>query len=396
MYNITQKLLPKNPYTRPGTRLKGVKGIVIHWTANRNRGADDEAHYRYLSGSAITARSYASAHYFVDDDSILQVIPDNEMGYHVGARNYLTDRLGTYPNNMTIGVETCVNQLGASFKEANKRAAWLVGRLLKEHGLGIDDLYRHHDITGKDCPKYFVTDSTAREFGFENAEKAYQEFKTMVVEAMEGRAKPEVSVPKPSPANEVYRIYNKSEEQLAAFTQKTNAFIYAEEHQAILRHFRDGKVVAVKSYLPQVKESGVLGRATIKAELLNLRDKPGIDGKILKRLKKGMSYNVYEIQGDWYRLSGHGWASAGSKGQYLKFVKGAPKKETTFLKVTHKGLLAVRKVANFSAPVDDTVREGEVFTVVRKVNAEGGGQMYELKSGLFITANEKYIEVFKK
>lgn len=396
MYNITQKLLPRNPYTRPGTRLNSIKGIVIHWTANRNGGADDEAHYRYLSGSAITARSYASAHYFVDDDSILRVIPDNEMGYHVGARSYRTNRLGTYPNNCTIGVETCVNELGGAFKEANRKSAWLVAKLLKDHGLGIDDLYRHYDVTGKDCPKYFVTDSTAREFGFKNADSAFKEFKAMVVGFMKGTVKPDTSAPTPTPANEMYRIYNAKGEQIAAFQDKANAFLYAESHQAVLKHFRDGKVVATKSYTTQVKESGILGRATVTADVLNLRDKPDLSGKVLKRLKKGSTYNVYEVKGKWFRLSGDGWASAGSKDQYLSYVKGAPKKETTFVEVIHKGLLAVREEANFSAKITDTVREGEVFTVVRKVAAKGGGEMYELKSGLFITASSKYVKAFKK
>lgn len=396
MYNITQKLLPRNPYTRPGTRLNAVRGIVIHWTANRNAGADDEAHFRYLSGSAITARTYASAHYFVDHDSILQVIPNNEMAYHVGATRYMTNRLGTYPNNCTIGVETCVNRMGGDFKKANERSAWLVAKLLKDHGLTVNDLYRHHDVTGKDCPKYFVTDSTAREFGFTNANAAFNEFKTMVSNFMRGTVKPPVAAPAPTPANEIFRVFNAKDEQIAAFSDSSNAHLYAEEHQAVLRHFRDGKVVATKSYLTTVKQTGIIGRARIEADALNLRDKPGVDGKVLKVLTKGSNYNVYEVRGTWYRLSGTGWASAGSAGNLLTYTKGAPKATSTFVEVTHKGLLAVRRTADFSAPVADTVREGEVFTVVRKVAAKGGGEMYELASGLFITASTKYVKTFTR
>lgn len=90
MFPIKKKHLTGNPYTRPGKRLDKVRGIVIHWTANMNKGADDEAHYRYFNSSAISARSYASAHYFVDQDSILEIVPPTEMAYHVGATRYRT------------------------------------------------------------------------------------------------------------------------------------------------------------------------------------------------------------------------------------------------------------------------------------------------------------------
>lgn len=180
MFKVTKKHLKGNPYTRPGNKLNKVKGIVCHWTANMSAGADDEAHFRYFNGNAITAKSYASAHYFVDQDSILEVVPPTEMAYHVGAVRYRTSRLGTYPNNCTIGVETCVNVKGAGFKTAIDQSAQLCAKLLKDHGLGITDLYRHYDVTGKDCPRYFVDNTTAKQFGYKDAAAAWTEFKALV------------------------------------------------------------------------------------------------------------------------------------------------------------------------------------------------------------------------
>lgn len=180
MFKVTKKHLKGNPYTRPGNKLGKVRGIVIHWTANMSSGADDEAHYRYFNGNAILAESYASAHYFVDQDSILEVVPPNEMAYHVGAQRYRTNRLGSYPNNCTIGVETCVNVKGAGFKTAIDQSAQLCAKLLKDHGLKITDLYRHYDVTGKDCPRYFVDNTTAKQFGYKDAASAWAEFKALV------------------------------------------------------------------------------------------------------------------------------------------------------------------------------------------------------------------------
>ncbi len=276
-YSIDEKILPVNPYTRPGAKLKKVMGIVIHWTANKGKGASDTAHYRYYSGGAIAAKSYASAHYFCDGDSILRVIPDNEMAYHVGALSYRTNRLGSYPNNMTIGVETCVNVDG-DFKKALDRSAWLVAKLLKDNKLGIDDLYRHYDITGKDCPRYFVYDATAKEYGLgDSAAKAWTAFKA----------------------------------QVAAY----------------------------------------MGEGT------KLSTKPPI------AKPAGSTYKDKEV---------------------------AP----TLVKVIYKGRdgVAVRKTADFSAPAHSYVHYGDAFTIVKKVKSKQGEYMWRLKSGLFITAHEKYVK----
>lgn len=36
---------------------------------------------------------------------------------------------------------------------------WLIGR----YDLGIEDVIRHYDVTGKNCPKYFVEHESAWE-----------------------------------------------------------------------------------------------------------------------------------------------------------------------------------------------------------------------------------------
>lgn len=181
MYPIRQSLLKVNPYTRPGRKLRAVKGIVVHWTANENAGADDVAHHRYFNGNAIAAKSYASAHYFIDHDSILQIIPNDELAYHVGARQYRTRALGAYPNDCTIGIEVCVNHKGAKFLQALDQSAQLTAKLLKQYGLKVTDVYRHYDVTGKDCPKYFVSNTAAKQYGLgSSAANAWKDFLKLV------------------------------------------------------------------------------------------------------------------------------------------------------------------------------------------------------------------------
>lgn len=63
-------------YRRPNE----IKFIVIHYTANYNAKANAEAHYRYLQ----RATRYGSAHYFVDDEQVIQTIGDSRVAWAVG------------------------------------------------------------------------------------------------------------------------------------------------------------------------------------------------------------------------------------------------------------------------------------------------------------------------
>lgn len=116
----TIKQMLTNKTNRPFLRdqnecaIRQLKGIVAHWTANTKKGADARANRNYFNGSAM----YASAHYIVDDGEIIQCIPDNEVGYHVGANSYKPDgerimeKSGLSPNYFLIGFEMCVNDDG--------------------------------------------------------------------------------------------------------------------------------------------------------------------------------------------------------------------------------------------------------------------------------------------
>lgn len=43
-----------------------------------------------------------------------------------------------------------------------------------------------------------------------------------------------------------------------------------------------------------------------------------------------------------------------------------------------------------------TVKKNEVFTIASGPITVGNGKMYKLKSGLYITASEKYVQVYEK
>lgn len=69
-----------------------------------------------------------------------------------------------------------------------------------------------------------------------------------------------------------------------------------------------------------------IGRVKILADKLNLRDKPDLSGKVIRELHAGNEYNVYEIDGMWYKLSSVGWASIGSAKNYMQYTPHPKKK----------------------------------------------------------------------
>ena len=153
------------PALRPGLRmhysLRAVRGIVVHWTANRARGADANAHRSYFNQGLRAA----SAHYVTDSERYVLCVPEREVAFHCGDRplgrykaagqSLMQGYKGLTPNFFTVGIELCVNADGdwtATYARGARLAAWL----LRKHMLSPADLYRHYDITGKGCPQMML------------------------------------------------------------------------------------------------------------------------------------------------------------------------------------------------------------------------------------------------
>ena len=148
---IYKLLANSGNYTRGRTR--NVKYIVVHYTANNGDTAKGNCNY-----SATTGRN-ASAHYFVDEDSIYQSVADSDTAWSVGANSYIH---ADCRNNNSISVEMC-SRIGTDgkyyIKEATiSNAVELVKELMIKHNVPITNVLRHYDVTGKNCPEPFVRD----------------------------------------------------------------------------------------------------------------------------------------------------------------------------------------------------------------------------------------------
>lgn len=144
------KCHPKN-YKVKNTRY--IEGTVAHYT-----GVDhtdhDEGNASYFSRETP---SHSSAHLFVDDDSISQIMRLVDQANHCGPTGKLKQKDRVYTNANTIGIEMCCtgNQLRVSEKTKD-RAAGLHAYLFILFGWSAEEVdtrcRRHWDITGKWCP----------------------------------------------------------------------------------------------------------------------------------------------------------------------------------------------------------------------------------------------------
>lgn len=145
--NIEKKLIGIN-YTK-GAVIKPVY-IVIHETANRSRGADADAHYRYWS---TNANAKSSAHFVVDERKVIQ-LGEFEPGkcwrmWHVGGK--AGKYINPIYNSNSIGIEICVNSDG-DYNCAFAKAAELTKYIMSVTGIPAERVVRHYDSWGKHCP----------------------------------------------------------------------------------------------------------------------------------------------------------------------------------------------------------------------------------------------------
>lgn len=143
--------------------LGNIKYIVIHYTAND--GDTDENNGKYFKNNIVKA----SAHYFVDDDSVTQSVPDNYIAWSVGGSKYnnsATTGGGSYygkcGNANSISIELCDDvKNGVIYPSAKtiENAIELTKALMKKYGISQSNVIRHFDVTGKACPAYWCGSS---------------------------------------------------------------------------------------------------------------------------------------------------------------------------------------------------------------------------------------------
>lgn len=129
------------------SRRKGaaIKYLVIHDTGNTSKGADATGHYRYFNGG----NRNASAHYFVDDKQVVQLVGDSLSAWHVG------DGRGRYgiTNANSLGIEMCINVDG-DYAQMYYHTVELAKNIMRKFNIPIERVVRHYDASRKTCPAH--------------------------------------------------------------------------------------------------------------------------------------------------------------------------------------------------------------------------------------------------
>lgn len=131
--------------------LNTIKYLVIHYTSND--GDSDEGNGKYFHNNVVKA----SAHYFVDDDSVTQSVPDNYAAYSVGGKcqsnHHPLYKVCTNSNSISIEMCDCNKNGIVEITDKTLENAIELGRvLMKKYSISIDRVIRHYDVNGKACP----------------------------------------------------------------------------------------------------------------------------------------------------------------------------------------------------------------------------------------------------
>lgn len=143
--------------------LDDISYIVIHYTANDGDSAEGNGNYfaRTLTKS--------SAHYFVDDNRIIQSVPDNYVAWSVGGKKWSDcvqtgggKLYGIAKNQNSISIELCdtvKNGIVYPSELTIQNAAFLTVELMNKYNIPSERVIRHFDVNGKHCPSYWMDDN---------------------------------------------------------------------------------------------------------------------------------------------------------------------------------------------------------------------------------------------
>ncbi len=142
---IDEQLLTINDYSRPGEETKEIKYIVIHYLGNPKTTAQQNHDY-FESLKDLQDTSMSSNFIVGTEGEIIECVPPGEIAY---ASNEV--------NDCSVSIENChLDDTGRftveTYESCVKLTAWLVG----EYQLDREDIIRHYDVTGKECPLYYV------------------------------------------------------------------------------------------------------------------------------------------------------------------------------------------------------------------------------------------------
>ena len=169
-YIVKNNLANKSNYG--GKRsTSSIKYLVYHYTGNKGDTAENNGNY--FKNNIVKA----SANFFVDDTMVIESVPVNYVPYSVGGSKYSScgstgggKYYGKATNANTINIEMCGDKNGVASAKTQENAIILGKELMEKYNIPIENVIRHFDVNGKQCPAYFCYS--------DKNDKVWEEFKT--------------------------------------------------------------------------------------------------------------------------------------------------------------------------------------------------------------------------
>lgn len=161
---IEEDLLPINDWSRPGTPMEAMTGIVVHYVGNP--GTTAKQNRNYFAWLAEDHTTSASSNFVIGlEGEIILCVPIGEVAYCSKDRNI-----------DTLSIEVCHPDESGKFNQASYDSLIkLVNWLRDIYDLDTDAVIRHYDVTGKECPRYYVRNPEAWEAFLEDLKEAEEE-----------------------------------------------------------------------------------------------------------------------------------------------------------------------------------------------------------------------------
>ncbi len=271
-----------NKFSRPGIKNYGIKGLIMHYTANNGGTArNHKTYFNNLNGI------YASAHLFVDDNEAICIIPLDEVAYHANDTvKYNADGTIYKPlyskignaNYGAIGLEMCLDKNGNITEKTFQNSVKAVKELVAKYpAITRNTIWRHYDVTGKNCPAPWVSKPSELErfkeavFGKSTSNDA------TVAKPSTSNNGSTTSTAKPSysqltvdgkfgaaTAKRLQQYFGTTQDGVIShqYKQKYNQNVYAAQFDSTLK---GSNVIKALQKLLGVTQDGLLGQATIKA-----------------------------------------------------------------------------------------------------------------------------------
>ena len=152
---VNVNLLTPNEYSRPQIPLEKVNGIVVHYVANPcSTALENRNYFEGLKDQTGSKTTSVSSHFVIGlEGEIIQCVPTSEMAYASNSRN-----------QDTVSIENCHPDETGKFNDSTYNSlVHLTAYLCDKFDLDPENggVIRHHDVTGKDCPRYFVQNPDA-------------------------------------------------------------------------------------------------------------------------------------------------------------------------------------------------------------------------------------------